>query len=309
MNSRARLAVFGLFVVLSGACRAHRTPATSASTTHERGALVIDGRERTYLMWSPVGSGPFPLVLALHGRLGDGAGMEELAQVSRLTKEGALVVAPDGYEKSWADARGTTPASSDGIDDVRFLSQLIDDMIAKHHADPTRVYVMGMSNGGMMALTLACRITDRLAGVITVTGLMSAALVESCRLSKPLPVAFIHGTNDPIVPYEGGGVSGGGGTVQSADASAQFWAHANGCAPPTRTALPDVARSDETTTTLHGWSHCRDNAEVRLYSVEGGGHTWPGGKQYLGKWLIGRTSQDFSATDEGWRFLQAHRRQ
>jgi polyhydroxybutyrate depolymerase len=235
--------------------------------------------------------------------------MEALTGASRLTKEGVLVAAPDGYRRSWADARGTTPASKDGIDDVRFLSQLIDELIAKHHADPTHVYVMGMSNGGMMALTLACQLSDRLAGVVSVTGLMPPSLEKECQPSKPISVALIHGTKDPVVPYSGGPVTSDGGPVLSADASAQFWARVNGCEPPTRTAVPDADPADGTTTALHAWNRCRNGVEVRLYSVEGGGHTWPEGKQYLGKWIIGQTSRDFSATDEAWRFLQSHRRQ
>jgi polyhydroxybutyrate depolymerase len=191
------------------------------------------------------------------------------------------------------------------VDDVAFLSQLIDLFVAQHRVDPSRVYLMGMSNGGFMTLTAACALSDKVAAAVSVTGVMSVALAASCRPARPISVALVLGEADPLVPYHGGEVGGGGGAVRSGRESADFWAAADGCAPnPTSEPIPDADPGDGTQSVRLRWTSCRGGTEVELVTVTGGGHTWPGGAQYLPEGLIGRTARDFSANEAAWELFR-----
>jgi polyhydroxybutyrate depolymerase len=271
-----------------------------------KGSLESGGRTRTFLSWSP-GKPGTPLVVALHGRLGTGEGQESLSGLTAVAKrEGFTVVFPDGIDKSWHDARDLGPAAEQGVDDVAFLAALIDDFVAKG-ADPRRVFMLGMSNGGFMTLTFACRAADKVTAVASITGGVSLPLAKACAPSRPVPVAFVMGTEDPLVPFAGGKVARKNGEVISADAGARLFAELNGCEKdPTVERLPDVDPQDGTTVELRRWSGCQAGAHVELYVVEHGGHTWPGGWGYFKESFIGKTSKDLSASEAAWRFFTAH---
>ncbi len=263
--------------------------------------VQVDGRARRVLVSAPKPGAP--LVLALHGRLGTPEGMAKLSGLGAYAERGGLVVAfPEGLERSWADARGVTPAAARGVDDVAFVSALIDSLGASHGIDPSRVFVVGMSNGGFMALTLACRLGERLAGVASVTGSVSQALADDCAWPRALPVALFLGEADPLVPYDGGVVAGSAAKVLSAEASALFLAQKNGCVGGgVVEQWPDADPADGTRVSVTRWEGCR--APVRLYSVQGGGHTWPGGWQYASERMVGRQSRELDATAEALRFF------
>lgn len=289
-------------LVLSGC--AHARPKVDADL--QPGSLESGGRTRTYVWWGP-GKPGTPLVVALHGRGGHGRAQEQLTGLTALAKrEGFTVVFPDGVDESWHDARDYGPAAEQGVDDVAFLSALIDDFVARG-ADARRVFMLGMSNGGFMTLTFACRAAEKLAGAVSVTGGVSVPLAKDCAPARPVPVAFVMGTKDPLVPFAGGKVARKNGQVLSADAGARLFAKAYGCeAEPTVEALPDVDPADGTRVERRRWSGCQAGAHVELFVVENGGHTWPGGWQYLGEFWIGKTSKDFSASLAAWRFFAAH---
>ena len=273
----------------------------------EVGRIEHGGRQRTYAYYAPAGEGPFPLVMALHGRLGDGKGQERLASLAEIAeRERFIAVFPDGYRRSWNDARHVGPAAEAGIDDAGFLDALVDEFVAHHGAAPARVYAMGMSNGAMMALTLACGASAKFAGVVAVAGLLPDGF--RCAPRRPLSVAVVAGDEDPVVPYRGGALGRGHGAVLSAADTLEVLRRTEGCpdrAPPR--ALPDADPGDGTTTELMGWTGCTGEVEVRLYAVHGGGHTWPGGLQYLPVRWVGRTARDFSASEEGWHFMSGRR--
>jgi polyhydroxybutyrate depolymerase len=227
-------------------------------------------------------------------------------------RERFIVAFPDGYRRSWADARGATPASEAGYDDVAFLGALVSAFVKDHHADPARVYFTGMSNGGFMTATVACALADRVAAIAMVGATVPEGFDAKCKPSRPMPAMLVLGDRDPLVPYAGGQVAGRGGEnnrAASGEDSARFWATANGCAPtPAISSLPDTDPDDGTRTTLRKWESCKDGADVWLYTVEGGGHTWPGGWQYFGPRIIGKTARDFDATDAIWSFFKAKHR-
>lgn len=275
------------------------------------GSVEFQGRVRNYLYFAPDNGGkPAPLVMALHGRWGTPEGQEQLGPIAELAQgEGFFVLYPEGVDKSWNDARNVGPAAEQKIDDVGFLVAVLDAFAAQHAIDLKRVYLLGMSNGGMMAHTVACARAERFAAFASVTGNMPAKLEVQCKPSAPISAAMVYGTLDPLVPYAGGAVRSSPGHVLSADASLRLWATVNGCEGTASVSeIPDRPPDDGTHTRVLTYSNCREGSEVRLYSVEGGGHTWPGGRQYLGEGVIGKTSRDFVASEVLWQFFRQHSR-
>jgi polyhydroxybutyrate depolymerase len=217
-------------------------------------------------------------------------------------REGVLVVYPDGLRKSWADGRGVTDAERQGVDDIAFFRQLITTLQAQYSIDSHRVYVTGISNGGFMTQRLGCELADRIAAVVSVAATFSANLAETCAPSRPLPILYVLGENDPLVPYAGGVINGNRGTALSAADSLAAWAKLGGCtgAPTTRT-LPDRVQ-DDTHVSETLYTNCQSGAQVGLYSVAGGGHTWPSGRQYLPVAAVGHVTQQIDNGDL-WAFL------
>jgi polyhydroxybutyrate depolymerase len=280
------------------------------------GKLEVDGRTRTFILHVPTrynGTKPVPLVLALHGRLGDGAGQEKLTHMDDTSeKHGFLVAYPDGIDRSWADGRDATPAEKKGVDDVKFLSALIDHIEQEYKIDPQRVFATGMSNGGFMSGRLACDLSDRIAAVAIVAASLSSNLAASCHPSQPISVLILQGTNDPIVSFSGGplGTNGQRGEVLSHQAAVQKWSELNGC-KQTRT-VPNSATDDDQSgaKVADGVIHtaCLAGVEVGDYVVQNGGHTWPGGKQYAPEVMIGKTARDVDASELIWQFFATHHR-
>jgi polyhydroxybutyrate depolymerase len=245
------------------------------------------------------------LLLAFHGRGGTG---EQLARATHLgalaVREGFVAAFPDGLDKSWADTRGVTPSSQNGVDDLAFAGALIDHLVQTRRVDPRRVFAVGMSNGGFFTLRLACHSSQRIAAAVAVAANLSTQEAAECSLARPVPVAFILGTEDKLVPYAGGAVARGRGEVLSGPASARFFAAKDGCKPePQDTPQPAVAPADGTRATLSRWGGCAEGAEVLLYTVEGGGHAWPGGRENLPAVIVGKTSRELDASEEAWRFV------
>ena len=268
--------------------------------------LKSGGDLRNYWLVRPEGlekTKPAPLLMVLHGSAGSGEDMMTVTQrgFERLAdKEKFVVVYPDALERRWNDQGGT-------VDDVGFLLAIVDKLVADGLVDKNRIYVAGISNGGMMAQRLACEQADRIAGIATVAGGLPEPLQATCKPARALPVLVIHGTEDPIVPWAGGAVAGfeDFGKVLSARETAKFWAANNRCGDGgVIAAEPDRDPKDGTRVKMEVFASCPAGAAVRLAAVEGGGHTWPGGYQYLPERFIGRTSQDVDANSLIWNFFK-----
>ena len=277
------------------------TLAASVSETLKSG-----GDLRNYWLVRPEGiekTKPAPLLMVLHGSAGSGEDMMTVTQrgFERLAdKEKFVVVYPDALERRWNDQGGT-------VDDVGFLLAIVDKLVADGLVDKNRIYVAGISNGGMMAQRLACEQADRIAGIATVAGGLPEPLQATCKPARALPVLVIHGTEDPIVPWSGGAVAGfeDFGKVLSARETAKFWAANNRCGDGgVIAAEPDRDPKDGTRVKMEVFASCPAGAAVKLAAVEGGGHTWPGGYQYLPERFIGRTSQDVDANMLIWDFFK-----
>ena len=283
---------------------------TLAAGQDYRASLTVQDRPRAYLLHLPAGydtAKTYPLLLAFHGgKLGTPEGMLRLTSFNTLADaHGFIVVYPEGYKQSWADGRGITDADKDGIDDIGFISALIDLLVRDRHADPTHVYAAGISNGALFTQRLGCQLAARITAIGVVSASMGTALAATCQPSRLVPMVMMEGTDDPILPFAGGDTTRG--AVLSADAAAAKRAALNGCSPtPTVTLLPDTAPADGTTVELRAYFACAENAAVDYYIIHGGGHAWPGGWAYLPAAIIGRTSRDIDASAILWNFFQGY---
>lgn len=290
----------------------------------QRASLMHDNLERTFNIHIPsidAKTVQVPLVIALHGRGGNGesmilvtrSGFDELAD-----KDGFFVAYPDGIEQNWNDGRMDEEADDrahrENIDDVGFISALIDYMIKNFDIDPKRVYVTGISNGAIMSYRLACELSFKIAAIAPVDGNIPQMLYPECSPSMPVSVLAINNVNDPLVPFEGGEINGifhmiRLGKVLSVNESIGFWIKRNHCSEiPVVSELPDIDPEDGTLVTRKQYTSGIDGTEVILYAIDGGGHTWPGGFQYLPKWVIGKTSRDIDASVVIWDFFKRHSR-
>ena len=274
---------------------------------HIDGSITIDGIKRTYHLYIPTiydGKKDVPLLIVLHGRGGTGKGIEEKTTLEGFDKlaekDNFIVVYPDGFNKRWScHVRGN-------VDDVKFISKLIDYLEDEYKIDKNRIYVTGMSNGGVMTFCLACNL-DKISAIATVAASMPEKLYENCSPQKHIPVLIIQGTDDPIVPWNGGDVIIFGkyvGRVVSINKTVEFWATYNNCTFQSKEYLPDLDPNDGTRVWVERYANKENNIEVVLYGIEGGGHTWPDGGRSFPESVTGKMTHDINACEVIWDFFE-----
>jgi polyhydroxybutyrate depolymerase len=240
-------------------------PASALPSGDLPGELVFGGLPRTYQLHVPAGlDHPAGLVLNLHGAGQTGGEQAEVTNYNAIADQnGFVVVYPDGIDFSWADGRGASVPDRQGVDDVGFLAALIDQLSRDYGIPRGRVFATGMSAGAFMATRLACQRADLVAAIAPVAGTLGAAF--GCAPSRPVSVLQMHGTADPVVPFNGGSMLGRGGysDVVAAPAMAQRWRDVDRCPAPVDNG--------------HGFtaSGCAGGTEVVFIQVDGLGHTWP----------------------------------
>ncbi|MBT0771218.1 dienelactone hydrolase family protein [Kineosporia sp. J2-2] len=269
-------------------------------------SVHVGDRKRTFTL---VGDAGPDLVLIFHGSTQTGAGHRKFTgrAFDRLAEKGALVAYLDGHRHNWNDARRESffPARTENIDDVGFVRAVIAQLVAGHGVDRRRVFAVGYSNGGQMVMRLIHEVPELIAGAAVFAATMpvpESFLLPSPAVGPvPMPVLLVHGTADPVVPYQGGTMQRWkqkffkvGGTALSMPATARYFAAHNGIeTEPVTTRLP--ARS--TTTSVERTEFREgERPHVVLYTVHGGGHTVPHpGK--ASRFFIGRTSADVNAAE------------
>ncbi|MBI3825897.1 MAG: esterase [Candidatus Rokubacteria bacterium] len=305
---RRAMWVTGVAVALAALGIAALVPASSTR------ALQVDGRERTFVIHVPPGVGadrPLPVVLVFHGGGATGAATERSIGFDRLAdRDGFIAVYPDGLNRSWNDGRDdpVIPSYRDGIDDVAFVDALLAAVGRDRAIDARRIYATGISNGAIFSQYLAVRRASRIAAIAPVAG----GLGEPVRFTPDAAVSVLimQGTDDPLVPYHGGAITlmnRPRGRILDTDAVVALWVRHNGCA--LSPVVEDVAHRDPDDgcrARRYVYPGGRDGSEVVLYRFEGGGHTWPGGRQYLPERVIGRVCRDVDATEVIWDFFRGH---
>lgn len=235
-----------------------------------------------------------PCVFNLHGYGSDAPQQEFYSRMSETADtNNFIVVYPNGIANSW-NAGFQFPYNSNP-DDVGFISKLIDTMYTLYNIDLLRVYACGMSNGGFQSYRLACDLENRIAAIAGVTGTITELTALNCTQSRRVPVLHIHGTQDPLVNYNG--ATG----YKSVDETINFVRGKNGCSTTNDVLnLPDTNVNDSSTVQRIRYTDCNDGTEVWLYKITGGGHTWP--NAYI-DYIYGPTNRDFDASQEIWNFF------
>ena len=242
---------------------------TATRALAEQRSLSVGGVDRTYRVYVPTAldrATPAPLLLWLHGVPGTSEAAEQRTGLSDQADQFRFIVAYPQGRAGPNDAWWNTGQCCGNRDDVAFVLQIIDTLAKEYRLDADRVYVAGLSAGGMMAYRLACEATSRLAAVASISG---AVTVADCRPARPVSILALHGTADEQVPYEGGVVRGvvPSINIKSVVQTNADWRTLNGCAPPT------VEKSGAVTRTTA--SPCRGGTEVTLYTVRDGQHGAP----------------------------------
>lgn len=273
----------------------------------ESGQLAYGGLTRT-TVHAPAGvTHPQALVVNLHGGGSTGRAQATLTHYDAVADaNGFVVVYPDGIDKNWADGRGASEPDRRGVDDVGFLTALAAKLVNDFGIPRGHVFATGISNGAFMTNRLACERADAFAAIAPVSGTLGTNI--TCAPSRPVAVFETHGTADPIVPFDGGTMTGRGGrsTIMSAPAMVDRWRDINSCQGDP---LEDTLQgSDGMTVDRFVSPSCAAGSSVVFMRVDGGGHTWPGGPQYLPKVIIGPTTTAFDQSQSSWDFFAAHAR-
>ena len=297
-----------IIFLLSSLITIHASDANVSKQSTER--ISVDGLARTYVLYLPADFNTIKnnsLIIALHGRSGSGLEMERLSGFEAIAdKEKFIVVYPNGIDRSWNDGR-ETKAHKEGINDVAFISLLIDEIIAKYNVDKHKIYVTGMSNGAFMSIRLACELSGKIAAIAAVDGTIDTASANYCHPEIPVSIMLIQGTKDPLVPFDGGELKfGAGGTIYSHRQTIKHWLKIDGCnSNPVISNLNDDA-NDGTRITTTTFENDKNKDEVVSIIVLNGGHTWPGGEPYLPERWIGITSGNMKASEVIWEFFKRH---
>ncbi len=264
------------------------------------GSFVHNSLTRTYRIYIPAiynGSTAVPLILNLHGYGSNNLQQEVYGDFRQIADTANfIIVHPNGTldgssNQFWNSFSGST------VDDLGFLSALIDTIQANYNIDPTSIYSTGMSNGGFMSYDLACYLSNKIAAIASVTGGMVPSHNATCAPTHPVPVMQIHGTADATVPYNGGSF------YLHVDSLVKYWAQFNNCAAiPTYSAVPNINTTDGATADHYVFNGGTNGSTVELYKVISGAHTWPGAP-----FVIGVTCMDFSASKEIWRFFRKYK--
>lgn len=272
--------------------------AASQAAESRRMTMTHDGIERSIIVDAAPDVRDAPVLIGLHGGLAGASWIRRRAALT-LAQRGWVVLWPSAVDE-WNDGRvDGNGAPFDDADDVGFLRALVDRLAERGMVDRERVFVAGPSIGGVMALKLLCDAPDFIKGAAV--ALASLPEGVDCADGPPKPVLYLHGTRDLLMPPGGGAIAGAlllardRGSVQPVEATLRQLAERNRCDGVEERRLPDRTPDDGSTVLHRVYQGCA--APLEHYVIEGGGHTWPGGrKSRLAEWIVGQTNRDISAS-------------
>lgn len=290
----------------------------TAHTQNISKAILVDGMQRNYIIHFPPSyntNQKLPLIIALHGGGGTAKATVGFYNLEPLAdKNNFIVIYPDAVNKAWniPGMASRVKRLNSKVDDLKFISVLLDTMVAHYKADDKKVFCTGISRGAMFSYYLADALNARITAIAPVCGGISATMATTYSFKKSMPVLMINGTGDPLVNYNGGFGRMNNRNEGNDDADLlptetllKKIISLNACScKPVITELPDINASDECTETEYVYN-C-NNIKVDFIKIKNGGHTWAGGVQYLPKFLIGRVCKDFSASQKIFDFFMQY---
>ena len=267
-----------------------------------KGTLNFGGIEREYSLFIPgdyTGEKDYSLVIYLHS-YGSTPEMEmKYTMFNEVGNACGFFIAYPVGELNWNS--GIADYSfypTPDINDVGFIRALIKTLNRDYSIDANRIYAVGFSNGGFMAYKLACQLSDRIAAVAAVGGVLSNSVAADCDPHHAMSVLHIHGTKDVAIPIEGIEPD----SLPSVDKTLDYWVKFNQCKKTKTVSLPDVDPDDGSTVEKTTYTNCTGGSDVVYYKVLNGGHTWPGGAVSS----YGGLNQDFDASVAIWNFFSSH---
>ncbi len=273
-----------LLAIVLAACGSNVEVATDASpppdapSPADANPLIA---ARPYMSKAPAGYDPavaWPLVVELHGYTYTGATIDAYFKLAAYADDGGYLIAyPDGLVDSfgfhfWNATDACCNVDHDPVDDVAYLGAVIDDMSARYHVDPRRIFLVGHSNGAFMSHRLACDLAPRIAAIVSVAGAtwMDAS---KCAPSEPVSILDIHGDSDAVINYNGG--LNPTGAYPSEAVTTQTWAQKNGCTGGMNTSAAPIDLDTGLAgaeTGVMSYDGCPASGAVELWTIHGGSH-------------------------------------
>ncbi len=269
---------------------------------NNNGELIDQGQLRTYYLYIPKSyhsDRPMPLVLVFHGDGGSGHSISDVTRFNALAEQkGFIVVYPDGIKQKW----GLGTNSQTHIDDVSFVSTLIDHLKSQLSINSHKVYATGFSKGAILTQALACKLPNKIAAFASVAGSLPARIKPNCLPQTPVSMLTINGTNDQDVHYQGDNNIQRGALI-SIPEMVNFWRVHDKCSSPA--AISQLPNSNPNLKTTQ-YSSCSGGSEVSQLAVVNGGHFWPGGASTDVSVNKFNAKLGLNASQTIWDFFQRH---
>ncbi|WP_276361496.1 PHB depolymerase family esterase [Daejeonella sp. H1SJ63] len=275
------------------------------------GSMKHGGLDRKYMYYIPQGIENLkkvPVVFFLHG-MGASAqiGVNVLGPQyhARAERDKAIVVYPEATSKHWNDKLGGSYPLTDNIDDVGYLTNLINYFISDFKGDPGRIYFSGSSNGGMMTYRLSCDIPDKIRAIAPFVSTISPQVAKEFAGAKPMPIIITSGTADSVIKWNGGSIKvTQTPVILSGDENVSYWVARNGAKKKAVIShLPDVEPGDNSTVEVR---HYKGKNDVILYKIIGGAHTHPT-LRAAGKPLVKGLNMDYNSFETVWDFIMSYK--
>ena len=309
------LGLFSIYLMTSCSDDEMDLPQPQSYPEIVNGTFNFQNRDRIYSLHIPEtfdGTQSAPLVIFLHGGGGNAQSAQNFTGFNDVSEqEGFLMLYPQaGFETAtksfvWADGRGLAPDKL-GIDDVVFVNALVDYLVSEYNINQNRIYLCGFSNGSFLTQKIAFESNSRFAAIGTLGGTMHQSFFDTGKPNRAIPMVYVFGTDDPLVPYNGGYVSNNPDfeLVVGVETAVEYWRDNNN----TQTTLSvrnmaNINTNDNSTVTVFEYKDGDCNgSKVKFYKINGGGHTWPG--VVVPNPLLGVTNLDINASQELWDFFE-----
>ena len=313
-------------LLLLASCGSNNTGEPTVDPMHDVGLqakqnINVSGMQREYHIYLPTDPATAKTVLILHGNSGSSEQILGLngtiapykVWMDIALRENLILVVPDGIigpngKQGWNDCRNDAPTNP-AVDDVAFISALLDKVQASYGNGSANVYSVGTSNGGLMTMRLADAMPERLSAIAVVVA--SKPVNSECVDSAvPVPVLFMNGTDDPILPYSGGQIGSDRGVILSTVDTVSFWTNRNQTdIGPVQPVITDIDQSENSSVLHYSYANGSNGATVEHYEVVNGGHTEPSIRERYGrifKLIVGEQNGDIEMAEEIWKFFKVY---